>query len=111
MKLQALVAALAAVAGLSAAAPALAGEAVVAKLAAPVAASAKFIAGGAMFSCAGDTCVATAPTSQTYSTAACKTVAKTAGAVTSFTFAAKSLDADKISACNAAASNTQVAKR
>jgi hypothetical protein len=111
MKLQALVAACAAVAALSAAAPALAGEAVVVKLAAPLTASTKFIAGGAMFSCAGDTCVATAPTSQTYSTAACKTVAKSAGAVTSFTLSAKSLDADKLSTCNEAASNTQVAKR
>ena len=56
MKLQ-ILAAYAALVSLSAA-PALAGDAITAKLSAPVAANTKFIAGGAMFKCQADLCVA-----------------------------------------------------
>lgn len=105
MKIQTLVAACAAVAALSAAGSAFANDAVVAKLTAPITGNAKFIAGGAVFICTGDTCVAAAPTSQTYAVAACKVVVKSAGPVASFTSSAKSLDADKLAACNAAKAN------
>ena len=74
MKLLTFAAACAAAATLSAA-PAFAGESVVAKLAAPVAQPTKFIAGEAVFNCEGDTCVAASPQSLTFSASACKTVA------------------------------------
>ena len=54
---------------------AFAGDAITAKLTTPVAAKVKFIAGGAMFNCEADTCVAAAPTSSTYATATCKIIA------------------------------------
>ena len=68
MKLLTLAAACAAVVTLSAA-PAFAADPVVAKLAQPVPQATKFIAGEAVFNCEGDTCVAAAPQSQTFSTA------------------------------------------
>jgi len=112
MKLQTLAAACAALVTLSVAGSAFAESAVTAKLQAPVAQKTKFIAGGAMFVCEGDTCVAQAPTSQTFAAATCKTIAKTVGAVASFGGERRTLDADKVGACNAAAdANTQVAKR
>lgn len=112
MKLQTLAAACAALVTVSFASAALADDAITAKLQAPVAAKTKFIAGGAVFLCEGDTCIAQAPTSQTFAAATCKVIAKNAGAVESFGSARRTLDADKLGACNVAAdSNTQVAKR
>jgi hypothetical protein len=112
MKLQTLAAACAALVTVSFASAALADDAITAKLQAPVAAKTKFIAGGAIFLCEGDTCIAQAPTSQTFAAATCKVIAKNAGAVESFGGSRKSFDADKLGACNAAAgTNTQVAKR
>ena len=83
MKLQ-ILAACAALATLTAG-QALAADAITAKLSAPVAAKTKFIAGGAMFNCEADTCVALAPTSQTFATATCKTIADKVGVVAAFT--------------------------
>lgn len=112
MKLQTLAAACAALVTLSFAGAALADDAITAKLQAPVAVKTKFIAGGAIFVCEGDTCIAQASTSQTYAANTCKTIAKNAGAVASFAGSRKSFDATKLDACNVAAgSNTQVAKR
>lgn len=112
MKLQSLAAACAAIVTISFAGSAMAGESITAKLHAPIAEKTKFIAGGAIFMCEGDTCVAQAPTSQTFASATCKTVAKNVGAVASFGGGHRLLDADKLGACNAVAtSNTQVAKR
>jgi len=113
MKLQ-ILAACAALATLSAGS-ALAGDAITAKLASPVAAKTKFIAGGAMFNCDGDACVAAAPTSQTFATATCKTIADKVGVVASFE-GRKSLDSDKLADCNAkaiakAGGGTQLAKQ
>ena len=112
MKLQ-ILAACAAIATLSAGS-ALA-DTVTAKLAAPVAAKTKFIAGGAMFNCEADACVATAPTSQTFAAATCKTIADKVGPVAAFT-GRKALEDDKLAACNAkaiakAGGATQVAKQ
>ena len=112
MKLQTLSAACAAVVTLSFAGGAFAADVVTAKLAAPVAEKTKFIAGGAVFLCEGDACVASAPSSQTFATATCKAVAKNVGAVASFGVGGKTLAADKLGACNAvAASATQLANR
>jgi hypothetical protein len=100
MKLQFL-AACAALATLSAGA-AFAAEPVTAKLAAPVAEKVKFIAGGAMFNCEGDTCVAAAATSQTFATATCKAVADKVGVVASFE-GRRPLDETRLADCNAKA--------
>jgi hypothetical protein len=98
MKLLTLAAACAAVATLSAA-PAFAADPVVAKLAQPVTQAIKFIAGDAIFNCESDSCVAISPTSQTFSTSACKTVAAKVGAVVSYT-GGKAMDDARLSACN-----------
>lgn len=113
MKLLTLAAACAAVATLSAA-PAFAAEPVVAKLQTAVTQPVKFIAGGAMFVCESDTCVANAATSETFSSGACKTVAAKVGAVASFT-GVKAMDDTRLGACNsvavARAGGAQMAKQ
>ena len=101
MKLQTLAAACAAISFLSAGA-ALAVEPVTAKLQQPVSEKVKFIAGGAMFVCEADACVAAAPTSQTYASTTCKAIADKVGPVTSFE-ARKAFAADRLGDCNAAA--------
>ena len=98
MKLQ-ILAACAALATLSAG-QAFAADAITAKLSAPVAEKTKFIAGGAMFVCEADACVAAAATSQTYSNATCKAVAEKVGPVTSFANT-RAFEADRLAACNA----------
>lgn len=113
MKLRTFAAACAALTTL-AAGSAFAADAVTAKLQAPIAEKTKFIAGGAMFVCEGDACVATAPTSQTFATATCKTIASKVGAVASFE-GRKALDEGKLADCNtkavAAAAGPQLAKQ
>lgn len=114
MKLRTLAAACAALASLTAA-PAFAADAVTAKLQTPVAAKTKFIAGGAMFVCEADACVAAAPTSQTFATATCKAVADKVGPVASFE-GRKALDDGRLADCNEkalakSASATQLAKQ
>ncbi|HEY2359198.1 MAG TPA: hypothetical protein VGH86_17235 [Phenylobacterium sp.] len=101
MKLLTLAAACAAVVTLSAA-PAFAAEPVVAKLQTAVAQPTKFIAGGAMFVCESDSCVATAATSETFSSTTCKAVAAKVGAIASFT-ALKPMDDARLGACNSVA--------
>ena len=104
MKLLTLSAACAAALALSFAGGAQASESVVtAKLQSPVAAKTKVIAGGAIFVCEADACVALEPTSQTFALAACKSIAKAAGPLTAFGSPARSLDADKLGTCNASA--------
>ncbi len=112
MKLRTLAAACAALISVSFAGAALADDPITAKLQAPLAAKTKVIAGGAVFLCEGDTCLAAAPSSRTYATSTCKELAKELGAVASFGGARKQLDETKLGACNvAAASATQVANR
>jgi len=93
---------------------ALAGDPITAKLASPVAEKTKFIAGGAMFNCEGDTCVAAAPTSQTFAAATCKTIADKVGVVAAFE-GRKALDESRLADCNAKAiakaGGTQLAKQ
>jgi hypothetical protein len=112
MKLQTLAAACAAVFSLSATA-AMAGEAVTATLSQPVAQPVKFIAGGAVFKCEGDACVANAPTSRTYGVDTCKAVAAKVGAVAAFA-GRRTLDETRLAQCNTAAAQpaaTTVAKQ
>jgi len=104
MKLQTLAAACAAVISLSATS-AMAGEVVTAKLSQPVAQPTKFIAGGAVFKCEGDACVASAPTSQTYGVDTCKAVAARVGPVATFA-GRRSFDQDRLAQCNVAAAKT-----
>lgn len=112
MKLQFLAAAAAAIITTSTAGAALAGDMVTAKLQQPVATKTKLIAGGAVFLCDGDSCLAQSPTSRTYAASACKDLAKVVGPVASYGGEKKQLDEDKIGQCNAAAGPaTQVAKR
>lgn len=114
MKLHSLAAACAAIVTVSFAGSALAAAAdtnpIIVKLQTPVATPTKFIAGGAVFQCIGNTCAAGAPTSQTFASTTCKTIAKTVGAVVSFGNAERQLEPDKLEACNAG-SDSQVAKR
>ena len=110
MKLRTLAAACAALVSLSATA-ALAAEPVTAKLQQPLAQPTKFIAGGAIFACEADACVASVPMSQTFSTATCKAVAAKVGAVASFG-GRKSLEDARLSECNAAVqAKTTLAKQ
>ena len=104
MKLHTLAAACAAFVSLSATA-ALAAEPVTVKLQSPVAQPVKFIAGGAIFACEADTCVAGATTSNTFGSDTCKAVAAFQGR--------HSLDETRLAQCNtaAAASSTALAKR
>jgi hypothetical protein len=113
MKLRTLAAACAAFTTLAAAGSALAAEPVTAKLAAPVAEKTKFIAGGAIFVCEGDTCIASAATSQTFGSSTCRAVADKVGPVTEFT-GRKALDESRLADCNARAvakANTRLAKQ
>ncbi len=100
MKLLTLAAACAAITLSSA--PALAGDPVTARLQAPVPKPVKFIAGGAMFICDADACVARAASSETFATATCKAVAARVGPVTAFE-GAKALDGARLADCNSAA--------
>jgi hypothetical protein len=113
MKLLTLAAACAAIATLSAA-PAFAGESVIAKLQQPVAAKTKFIAGGAVFVCEADACLASSPTSQTFATDTCKTIAAKVGPVAAFT-GVRALDDSRLASCNSVAvagnSASQLAKQ
>lgn len=113
MKLITLAAACAALATLSAA-PAFAAQPVVAKLQTAVAQPTKFIAGGAMFVCEGDACVASAATSETFSSTTCKAVAAKVGQIASFT-ATKAMDDTRLGACNSVAvargAGSQLAKQ
>ena len=103
MKLRTLAAACAALVSVSFAGAALADDPITAKLQAPVAAKTKLIAGGAVFLCEGDTCLASAPSSRTYGATTCKEVAKNVGAVVSFGGVRKQLEAAKLEQCNTAA--------
>jgi len=101
MKLRTLAAACAALVSLSATA-ALASDPVTAKLAQPLAQPTKFVAGGAVFVCEGDACVARAAMSNTYSVETCKAVAAKVGSIASFSDH-RTFDTARLSACNASA--------
>lgn len=115
MKLQTLAAACAALSTLAISSAAFAADPVVAKLNSPVVEKTKLIAGGSMFTCEGDTCIAVVPTSQTMNLATCKAVAAKVGPLASYG-ARNALEADRLAACNATAvakvqSKTELAKQ
>ena len=98
MKLRTLAAA--AILSASFAAPAFAAGNISVALQAPVAAKTKVVAGGAVFSCVGATCVAANAPSRALTAATCKAIVKEVGAVTAFTGDRKSLAADDLARCN-----------
>ena len=102
MKLLTLAAACAALVTLSAAPAMAGGDPITAKLQAPVAEKTKFIAGGAMFVCEGDACVAAAPQSTTFASSTCKTIASKVGPIASFG-GYKPMDDAKLADCNSVA--------
>lgn len=83
--------------------PALAAAPVIVKLAAPLAAPTKVVAGGAIFSCAGDTCVATNPANGTGDFSTCKIVVHSVGKAVSFGTADAPLAAERLATCNESA--------
>lgn len=101
MKLRTLAAACVALASLSATA-AFAADPVSAKLSSPLAEPVKFIAGGAVFQCEGDTCLARATVTDTYSTDTCKQVAAKVGPIAAFV-GRRTLDDAHLAQCNASA--------
>ncbi|WP_297697274.1 hypothetical protein [Phenylobacterium sp.] len=101
MKLHTLAAACAALLSLSATA-AFASDPVTAKLQQPLAQPTKFIAGGAVFVCEADACVARAAVSNTYSVDTCKAIAAKVGPVAGFSDR-RQFSAERLSACNAQA--------
>jgi len=105
-------AACAALSALALAGAALAGEPVTAHLQQPVLAKTKIVAGGAMFVCQGDACVAGASDSRTFAVAACKDLARAVGPVTAFTRNSRAFGGGLLDRCNAAAgAERQVARR
>ena len=112
MKLRTIAAACAALSTLTFASAGFAADAVTAKLSAPVAQKVKVVAGGAVFNCEADTCVAAATSSQTYSGEACKAIATKLGSVASFE-SRKAFDAERLAACNkfAKGGSTELAKQ
>jgi hypothetical protein len=102
MKLRTVAAACAALSTLTLAGAAFAAEPVTAKLQSPVSEKTKFIAGGAMFVCEADACVAQVPTSQTFATPTCKTIAAKVGPIASFA-GRKAFDDTRLADCNATA--------
>jgi len=94
--------ALAAVAGLAfLSAPALAADLGAVKLAAPVAKTVKVIADSAVYVCNGDACSGAALKPPTVR--GCKAIVKEAGVVVSYEADGRSLSADDLAKCNAAA--------
>lgn len=72
-------------------------------LKAPVAAKTKIVAAGAVFSCEGDTCVASAAPARANTVAGCKALVKEVGEVTAYSNGKRALEAEDLAACNTAA--------
>lgn len=100
MKIRAFAAAAALV--LASAGSALAADRVVVTLEQPVAAKTKVIAGGAVFSCEGSSCIASAALARTSGYRACKELAKEVGRVAAYN-GKTALDADDLGRCNGGA--------
>lgn len=80
-----------------------AAEAVVAKLAAPLPAALKPVAGGAVFECLGDVCAARSPGSDTAGVRGCRDLVRVVGSVTSFGSTSRSLSPQELANCNQSA--------
>ena len=101
MKLRMLTAA--AVLSLSFAGVAWADGKVSASLQTPVAAKTKVVAGGAVFTCEGATCVAIEAQSRTVTVAGCKELVRKVGAISVFTNGRRAVEGEDLAACNAVA--------
>ena len=93
----------AALAGLLVAGTAFAAAPVSATLQTPLAAKSRIVAGGAVWTCEGSSCVAPSAIERTVSVSACRELTKVVGAVSTFGNEAKMLDADSLARCNAGA--------
>ena len=82
---------------------AMAGEPVTAKLQAPIEGVKKIAAGGAVFTCIGDTCAASTTTGETNTVTACRALVRKAGAAAAFGTASNPLAEDRLARCNEAA--------
>lgn len=91
-----------AILALSAASSALAATTLSATLQAP-ASKARVIASGAVWTCAGSVCVATAAPDNVASTKSCKDLAKAVGTIVGYSSASFSLDAEALAKCNLSA--------
>ena len=100
MKLKTLTAV--AVLALSAASSALAATTITATLQAP-AAKTRVVAGGAVWTCEGTACVATAAPDNVASTKSCKDLAKAVGTIVGYSSASFSLEAEALAKCNLSA--------
>ncbi|MCG9915470.1 MAG: hypothetical protein MH112_03800 [Phenylobacterium sp.] len=76
---------------------------VTAKLGQPVAERTRLVAGGAVFVCEGEACVATVSNSRTFIPSTCKDIAGRFGPLTAFESGTRAFDAARLEACNAAA--------
>jgi hypothetical protein len=86
-----------------AAGSALAAEPVVGKLATPLKSRVVTVAGGGVFSCEADTCIANTPGADSNTLRACRDVARLTGAFVSFGTASRPLPAEKLTVCNTSA--------
>jgi hypothetical protein len=93
----------AALAGLLVAGTAFAAAPVSATLQTPLAAKSRVVAGGAVWTCEGSSCVAPSAIERTVSVSACRELTKVVGAVSAFGNGAKMLDADSLARCNVGA--------
>lgn len=78
---------------------------VTASLKAPLAAKTKVVAGGAVFACEGDSCVAVKAPARATTVAGCKALVKEVGALTAFSNGKRAIEGEDLAACNAVASN------
>jgi hypothetical protein len=102
MKLRTLAAA-AIISSLSFAGAAYADGKVTASLKTPVAAKTKIVVSGAVYTCEGDTCVASSAPARAVTIAGCKALVKEVGQVTAFSNDKRAIEGDDLAACNAVA--------
>ena len=82
---------------------AIAAAPVSATLQAPLSTKSRVVAGGAVWTCEGSSCVAPSAIERTVSVSSCRELTKVVGAVSAFGNEAKMLDADSLARCNAGA--------
>ena len=85
---------------------AFAGQPLSVQLQSPVASPVKFVAAGATWNCAGDTCRAEATTDRTLGLEGCRALAKEVGPVAAY----NSFDAARLAKCDAGLGGSTVAK-
>ncbi|MFO1015749.1 MAG: hypothetical protein U1E50_18495 [Caulobacteraceae bacterium] len=69
----------------------------------PVAAPKQIAAGGAIWNCAGSTCVSSGANQDSTQVTTCRVLVRKLGKVTAFASARRTLDADELTRCNAVA--------